>query len=159
LWVIALLGCLAVAPLGCAGASGGLEAAQRQMPFPIKMPRCVPERAAPTPQVEVLAAIHASDPPAVSITFWYRDQSTAPNPMGSAVSVIEAKEPEGTPVAVTVGEHRVLFGHEVTLSPAGTYPGMEWVDAGVHFSMATSLTWDEALRVYRSLVEPAYRCD
>lgn len=57
------------------------------------------------------------------------------------------------------GEHKILIGHEVVLSPPTTYPGLEWVDRHVHFSMATSLTWDEALKIYRSLVDPAYQCD
>jgi hypothetical protein len=128
------------------------------VPFPVKVPRCLPERVNPQPVLEVVPYGQPSDPPAVNIDFWYKDQKHAPNPMGSAVGLTEGLEPPNNPGIVVIGKHEILQGHEVILSTPPAYPAMDWTDGPMHFSMATSLTWDEALKVYRSLVDPAYQC-
>jgi hypothetical protein len=152
------LGCLALVVGGCLGPATNLDAAQRQVGFRIEVPRCLPERVDPNPVIAVSPTHNGSDDSGINFTFWYKDQRSA-GVSSPAVALTENWEPPEGRGLFTMGKREVLGGHEVILTTPPNYPGMEWIDGRAHLNMATTLTWDEALKVYRSLVEPSYQCN
>ena len=161
------LACIAIAASGCSPPSGGLgqpvpdvEHAQTQVRFPLRLPVCLPRSVNPVPVRVGVDNRADSGYQAVDVEYGYRVRpNSVPGNLAYAVSIIEQQNAGGERFLLMSGRHVVLDGIEAVETPPQTTPGVEWIQNETRFDLYTTLSWDDTLRAYHSIVMGSSNCD
>jgi hypothetical protein len=142
-----------------------VDQAQTRLGFQLRVPSCLPASVAPSPARVTVQDQRDKGYLDADIQYDFRVRPTqATGALRFAVGVIEGRSVNGPPLLLRAGPHKTLDGIEVVMnaapgpSPALT-PGMDWIQEGTEYNLATDLSWDDTLRVYHSMVTGLSGCD
>lgn len=162
-----LLYALLLTPLsGCALVPGhsdpytaAIQHAQSRLRFIIRVPSCLPSDVDPVPSRVHVVNQAGNGFQSVDFEYAYRDPAVAAaRGLAYGIGITEEQNLGGERILFMSGQHKILDGIEVVVSTPHLAPGMEWIQGMVSFDIVSTLSWDDTLRVYHSMVMESSDC-